>query len=443
MKKRLISILLSLVLLCACLPQLRFPVSAAPGDKGANAMQDFFDNVAYYGDRSNFAMTAQQASAFAAVIRSEHEKRVRDARQVFGDKSYQLDEQVALFDTGKGIPAMLFFCAINHPYGMSYDGGRNSLWQWIDGKAVEFIPDDQIIWEYHLYSDHILCGYGNYLMTEHLTNMSVLPFQNGRISPSPSTTALYFTKADSHGNLAKDFQIDGKSVSEDEIDAWMKRYGDGRLGGALAGKFYLRQGAYSAVGMTASDKVLAALEAFADAVSVTGFADVSPLAYYADAVDWALDTGITKGLNEVQFGPDRPCTRAQVVTFLWRAAGSPKPAGTPNPFSDLKPGAYYRDAVLWAVEQGITKGVDKTHFAPDSGCTRGQIVTFLWRANGSTQALVGKNPFGDVSAKDYFYSAVLWAVENGITTGTSKTAFSPGSACTRGQVVTFLYRAAH
>ena len=438
MKRRCVSILLAFLLLCACLPQPRPAAAAAP----ANALQDLLDNVAYYGSRTNFAMTAEQARAFAAVIRSEHEKRVQEALQLTGSQNYQLDEQVALFDTGKGIPAMLFFCSINYPFGMSYDGGRNSLWQWIDGKAVEFVPNIQTVWEYHVYSDHILCGDGNHLMTEQITNMSVLTFRYRQISPSPSTTALYSIKADNRGNLFKDFRIDGKAVSDAEIEAWMKRYGDGSLGGALAGKFYLRQGAYTAVGMTPSDKVLAALEAYAKAVSQTGFADVSPSAYYADAVEWALDRGITKGLNEVQFGPDRPCTRAQVVTFLWRAAGSPKPKGKTNPFTDVRPGAYYYDAVLWAVEKGVTQGVGKTRFAPDSGCTRGQIVTFLWRANGAPGTSDPKNPFSDVSAEDYFYSAVLWAVRNGVTNGTSKTAFSPDAACTRGQVVTFLYRAA-
>ena len=439
MKRRCVSVLLAFFLLCACLPQPCPAAAATP----ANALQTFLGSVAYYGDRSGFAMTAEQARAFAAVIRSEHEKRVQEAPQLAGSQNYQLDEQIALFDTGSGIPAMLYFCSINHPMGMSYDGGCNSLWQWIDGKAVEFIPNIQKVWEYHLYSDHILCGDGNYLMMEQITNMSVLPFGNGQISPSPSTTALYSIKADNRGNLIKDFRIDGRSVSDAGIEVWMNRYGNGRLDGALAGKFYLRQGVYSVVGMTPSDKVLAALGAYADAVSATGFTDVSPSAYYADAVEWALDSGITKGLNEVQFGPDRPCTRAQVVTFLWRAAGSPKPKEKANPFTDVKPGAYYYDAVLWALEKGVTQGVGKTRFAPDSGCTRGQIVTFLWRANGAPGTLNPKNPFSDVSAEDYFYSAVLWAVRNGVTNGTSKTAFSPDAACTRGQVVTFLYRAAH
>ena len=135
------------------------------------------------------------------------------------------------------------------------------------------------------------------------------------------------------------------------------------------------------------------------------------------------------------------CTRAQVVTFLWRANGSPAPKSSANPFVDVDLNMWYGQAVLWAVEQGITKGVDAKHFAPDQGCTRGQVVTFLSRAmNGKPSS--SKNPFSDVAKGAYYYDAVLWAVENNITTGLTTKTFGPDSTCTRGQIVTFLWRAA-
>ena len=129
-----------------------------------------------------------------------------------------------------------------------------------------------------------------------------------------------------------------------------------------------------------------------------------------------------------------------MVTFLWRAAGKPEPAGKDNPFTDVKAGAYYYDAVLWAVEKGITTGTSATTFRPDATCTRGQIVTFLWRSNDQPEPTKTDNPFTDVKADQYYYKAVLWAVEKGITKGTGDTRFSPDSTCTRGQIVTFLYR---
>ena len=170
------------------------------------------------------------------------------------------------------------------------------------------------------------------------------------------------------------------------------------------------------------------------------FKDVKPGAYYADAVAWAVAKGVTTGTSATTFSPDEGCTRGQVVTFLWRAAGSPEPVGAKNPFRDVKSDAYYYKAVLWAVENGITSGTSATTFSPEDVCTRGQIVTFLWRANGKPSPSKTGNPFKDVKSGDYFYDAVLWAVEKGITLGTDATHFSPSDTCTRGQVVTFLYR---
>ena len=169
------------------------------------------------------------------------------------------------------------------------------------------------------------------------------------------------------------------------------------------------------------------------------FVDVPADAYYYDAVLWAVGEKITSGTSATTFSPDAVCTRAQAVTFLWRAAGSPAPKSGAMPFTDVAEDSYYHDAVLWAVEQGITAGTSANTFSPDATCTRAQIVTFLWRAQESP-ATGSVNPFTDVAADAYYNSAVLWAVENGITAGTSANTFSPDNDCTRAQIVTFLYR---
>ena len=170
------------------------------------------------------------------------------------------------------------------------------------------------------------------------------------------------------------------------------------------------------------------------------FVDVKEDAYYYDAVLWAVEQKITSGTSATTFSPDASCTRAQMVTFLWRAAGSPKVENGKNPFADVKADAYYYDAVLWAVEKGVTSGTSATTFSPDATVTRGQTVTFLYRNAGSPE-VSGTMPFADVEADAYYAKAVQWAVQQKITTGTSETTFSPMSDCTRGQIVTFLYRA--
>ena len=170
------------------------------------------------------------------------------------------------------------------------------------------------------------------------------------------------------------------------------------------------------------------------------FTDVKPDAFYAEAVGWALAKGITKGTSDTAFSPEEGCTRAQVVTFLWRAAGEPEPAAANNPFGDVGAKDYYFKAVLWAVEKNVTTGTSPTAFSPSETCTRAQIVTFLWRYNGAPEPESDRDPFTDVKRSEYFRKAVLWAVENGITVGTSATTFSPSDVCSRGQVVTFLYR---
>ena len=179
---------------------------------------------------------------------------------------------------------------------------------------------------------------------------------------------------------------------------------------------------------------------FKSGTSRSPFADVSVDAHYYDAVLWAMENGITNGTTDTTFSPDRACTRAQVVTYLWRAAGSPAPRTAVNPFTDVSEDAYYYSAVLWAVENGITNGTSDTTFSPDVTVTRAQTTVFLYRAAGSP-VTSGGSTFTDVPADSYYSGAVLWAVENGITNGTSDTTFSPGSPCTRSQIVTFLFRA--
>ena len=169
------------------------------------------------------------------------------------------------------------------------------------------------------------------------------------------------------------------------------------------------------------------------------FIDVPAGSYYEDAVIWAVDKGITTGTSATTFNPNGICTRAQAVTFLWRAAGSPAAKSSAMPFADVKAGSYYYDAVLWAVEQGITKGTSDTMFSPDATCTRAQIVTFLWRANGSPVAS-GNSAFTDVASDAYYAAAVTWAEKNGITGGIGGGLFGSNDNCTRAQIVTFIYR---
>ena len=175
-----------------------------------------------------------------------------------------------------------------------------------------------------------------------------------------------------------------------------------------------------------------------DATRENPFVDVKENDYFIDPVLWALDEGITSGVSATHFGSYNACTRGQVVTFLWRAVGSPEPTGA-NPFKDVTETDYFYKAVLWAYENGITSGVSADHFGPNAECTRAQVVTFLWRTMGSPASSSAVS-FSDVNAGDYFYTPVAWAVENGITSGIGNDLFGSNNVCTRAQVVTFLYR---
>ena len=170
------------------------------------------------------------------------------------------------------------------------------------------------------------------------------------------------------------------------------------------------------------------------------FVDVAKDAYYYEPVMWAVEYGITSGTSANTFSPDANCTRAQVVTFLWRMVASPEPAAINDPFIDVTSDSYYYKAVKWAFGSKITGGTSEGVFSPDDICTRAQVLTFLWRTAGQPEPTGKDNPFTDVKADSYYYNAVLWAVENGITGGTSENTFSPDAPCTRAQVVTFLYR---
>lgn len=173
--------------------------------------------------------------------------------------------------------------------------------------------------------------------------------------------------------------------------------------------------------------------------SQKGFNDVKPGDYFYDAVNWAVEKGITTGASATTFSPNASCTRAQIVTFLWRASGSPEPKTASNPFTDVAANAYYCKAVLWAVENGITTGTSATTFSPDAPCTRAQGVTFLWRANGSKAASAAAS-FTDVASDAYYAPAVAWAAEQNVTGGVGNGLFSPDTTCTRAQNVSMLYR---
>ena len=173
------------------------------------------------------------------------------------------------------------------------------------------------------------------------------------------------------------------------------------------------------------------------------FYDVAMSSFYEAPVEWAVENGITTGATDETFNPNGQCLRAQVVTFLWRTAGSPEPTSNANPFVDVKPSDFYYNAVLWAVENGITTGTDATHFDPFGICNRAQVVTFLYRAQTDPQAGNSQGSFSDVSDNAWYSAPIEWAASNDITNGLGDGTFGIGNPCNRAQVVTFLYRAYH
>ena len=240
----------------------------------------------------------------------------------------------------------------------------------------------------------------------------------GAISPSGNVSIREgrdqtFTITPDEGYAVSDVKIDGKSIGA------VKSYTFEKVS---------RTHTIEVVFMKASDNPQTGV-----------FVDVATGSYYEDAVAWAVKNGITQGIDSTHFFPNDICTRAQAVTFLWRAAGSPAPKTRTMPFTDVPVGSYYYDAVLWAVENGITQGTSDTTFDPNATCSRAQIVAFLWRSEKSPASGM-TNPFADVKSTDYYADAVLWAFEEDITKGTADTAFSPSADCTRAQSVTFLWR---
>ncbi len=200
----------------------------------------------------------------------------------------------------------------------------------------------------------------------------------------------------------------------------------------------LKENSNGSYSFTMPSKNVTVTASFTKSGSNSGFRDVPEDAYFAEAVKWAVDKNITTGTSATTFSPDESCTRAQMAVFLWRAAGSPE-AKNASSFADVAEDAYYAKAVAWAVENGITKGTDATHFSPEESCTRAQMATFLYRY-AKTPAVKGDAPFADVAADAYYAKAVAWAVESGVTKGTDATHFSPDDDCTRAQIVTFLFR---
>lgn len=172
---------------------------------------------------------------------------------------------------------------------------------------------------------------------------------------------------------------------------------------------------------------------------ILNFKDISADEYYYESVLWAAENGVTSGTSPSTFSPGSTCTRAQVVQFLYNAYGNPTPADTESPFTDVKPGEWYYDAVQWAVQEGITAGTSETTFSPNMGCTRGQVAVLLWNAAGRPEPGADAPTFSDIKSTDYFYDAVRWAAQEGITAGTGDNKFSPNTICTRAQTVTLLY----
>lgn len=250
--------------------------------------------------------------------------------------------------------------------------------------------------------------------------VSVPRFDNGSVSVTPGsaskgTTVTLTVKPD------EGYALDKITVTDQSGNRLsLNDQGDGKYTFVMPG---------SKVSVDAS---------FSKIAASVNFRDVTQSDYYYDAVQWAVEKGITEGTSATTFSPGASCTRAQMVTFLWRAAGSPAPKSTVNPFTDVSASDYYYNAVLWAVENGITTGVSADRFAPGATVSRAQTVTFLYRANGSPAA--NGASFSDVAADEYYANAVAWAVRSGITTGTGNGKFTPNAPCTRGQIVTFLYR---
>ncbi len=252
--------------------------------------------------------------------------------------------------------------------------------------------------------------------------------------PEPEPPVIYTLTFASNGG-GEIAPVSAQSGTVVELSGYVPTRANYVFAGWFADPDLTRQ--VSSVTLTANTTVYAK---WTEAVVDNPFVDVDASDYFYKPVLWAVGKGITAGVAPDRFGPGENCTRGQIVTFLWSAAGKPEPKTADNPFDDVSPSDYYYKAVLWAVENGITAGVSDRAFGPEESCTRAQAVTFLWSAKGKPQASGGA-VFGDVSQSAYYYHAVQWAVANGITAGVGGNLFAPGDVCTRGQIVTFLYKA--
>ena len=264
---------------------------------------------------------------------------------------------------------------------------------------------------------------------------------SGSWTPSPSTTVETgstangsFTVSDKNAKVGDTVKVTPKANEGYVVDQVTVTDKNGHAIEVTANA----DGTYSFVMPEKAAQPVTVKVTFRENTVADVFTDVPVNAYYADAVAWAVEKGITNGTSATTFSPEASCTRAQIVTFLWRAAGSPEPASSTNPFTDVDVNSYYGKAVLWAVEKGITNGTSATTFSPDDTCTRAQAVTFLYRYEG-TPAASGSS-FGDVANNAYYAAAVAWAVREEITNGTGANTFSPDNTCTRSQIVTLLYR---
>lgn len=257
---------------------------------------------------------------------------------------------------------------------------------------------------------------------------------SGEIHLCNSAKYHFFEKYDSIDYSQSSAEIDGKSCSFKEFENWKQSFTEIVMMGTTDNndgytfEELLEQCGSQDTPPDPDD-------------SSSSFSDVFSDDYYKEAVEWAVELGITNGTGNGKFSPNAACTRAQIVTFLWRAAGSPEPTSGLSMFSDVEENEYYGEAVRWAIEQGITNGTGNGKFSPEAACTRGQAVTFLWRAAGEPSA--GTAGFSDVYTSDYYAPAVNWAVQNDVTAGTGNNRFSPNWKCTRAQIVTFLYRYAN
>ncbi len=267
---------------------------------------------------------------------------------------------------------------------------------------------------------------------------------NGHLSGRPCFEDVYTSPADIRPGDILAWPGHATVVLENKRDQQKLVLAEGNYGGRV---HYGREVSYAQVSSRVSYIVRFASSQIPDCnqddAETQGFQfeDVPKSKYYYHPVQWAVEKKITAGTGPKQFSPDNPCTREQIVTFLWRAAGSPEPCQQTNPFLDVPDRKYFYRAVLWAQEQGITAGVGGFLFGAGQDCTRAQVVTFLWRLAGSPAPESADNPFIDVAEGKYYYTAVLWAVQNGITCGKDSTHFSPDDTCTRAEVVTFIYAA--